>query len=400
LTDDVTKYQRLARIGSAFTPRAPVDRLALLSGRRPQIMEVVSAVGQKGLHVALYGERGVGKTSLANVLSEIFHNQNLPEYRAVMINCNTEDVFDSIWRNVFRELHLALEDDASPEDVRYHLSRLDPPAIIVIDELDRVEDDDSLSLLSDTVKSLSDRAVPSTLVLVGVAGSVDELIGEHRSVERALVQVEMPRMSLSELREVLERGFGEIGLTARPTALNKITALSEGLPHFTHLLGGFASERVVADDRNEVVLADVDAAIDRAVTTHTMRSAYQTATRSTRADNLYPDVLLACALAAKDALGFFSAGAVRDPLEIVAKRRLQIPAFARHLKQFLQPERGSVLYRTGEPRRYFYRFANPLLQPYVILNGLAENRITDEEVAELQGIDFTSESPLEQRRLF
>lgn len=401
MTDDIAKYGRLTRVGQAFTPRAPVDRLRLLSGRQSQLMEVVSAVGQKGLHVALYGERGVGKTSLANVLAEIFDSEGLPTYQAVSVNCNTDDSFTSLWRNVFRELHIEHNGDSvSPEDVRYHLARLETPAIIVIDELDRIEDDESLSLLSDTVKTLSDHAVDSTLILVGVAGSVEELIGEHRSVERAVVQVEMPRMNPRELRGILEKGFEYIGIAETLPAIEKITTLSEGLPHFTHLLGGYASERVVADDRDEVRSSDVDAAIERAVRTHTMRSAYQTATRSPRADNLYPEVLLACALAPKDSLGFFTAGSIRDPLELVAKRRLQIPAFARHLSRFLEPERGSILYRTGEPRRFFYRFANPLMQPYVILSGLAEGRITDEQVAELQGEEATSDVPIEQRRLF
>jgi hypothetical protein len=391
---------RLSRVGQAFTPRAPVDRLALLSGRQPQLMEVVSAVGQKGLHVALYGERGVGKTSLANVLAEIFDNENLPAFQAASVNCSTEDTFSTVWGNVFRELGIEHEGDVIfPEDVRYHLARFEKPALIVVDELDRIVDDDSLSLLSDTIKTLSDHAVPSTLVLVGVAGSVDELIGEHRSVERAVVQVEMPRMTMPELREILDKGFEHIGISATVDAVEKITTLSEGLPHFTHLLGGFASERVVADDRDEVRGADVGAAIERAVRTHTMRSAYQTATRSPRTDNLFQEVLLACALAPKDSLGFFTAGAIRDPLEIVAGRRLQIPAFARHLKEFLQPERGSVLHRTGEPRKYFYRFANPLMPPYVILSGFAEGRITDEQIADIQG-EVMDDVPSEQRRLF
>ena len=40
--------------------------------------------------------------------------------------------------------------------------------VIVLDEYDRVEDDDALSLIADTIKSLSDHAVETKLVIVGV----------------------------------------------------------------------------------------------------------------------------------------------------------------------------------------------------------------------------------------
>ncbi len=57
-----------------------------------------------------------------------------------------------------------------------------------------------------------------------------------------------------------------------------------------------------------------------------------------------------------------------------------IPAFSNHLSQFLEADRGSVLQREGSSRRYFYRFSDPILQPYVILNGLSEGSITDDQL--------------------
>src|SRR5439155_19716416 len=49
---------------------------------------------------------------------------------------------------------------------RYALRDVDPK-LIVIDELDRLEDDDTISLLADTIKTLSDHSIPGTLMLVG-----------------------------------------------------------------------------------------------------------------------------------------------------------------------------------------------------------------------------------------
>ena len=381
---EMAKLERIAAVARAFTPGAPVNRLDMLAGRIQQLGDIVSAVSMVGQHVALYGERGVGKTSLASVLAPFFSIANPDErYQDVMVNCSTDDTFTRLWQNVFAELGLPFADDPgeqlSPESVRRRLQALDPPALIVIDELDRLEDDDALTSLADTIKTLSDHAVPSKLVLVGVARSIGELVGEHASIVRALVQIEMPRMSGRELAEILTKGCEKAGLTVRPNAVEEVVTLSEGLPHYTHLLGLHAGQRAVQNDRSEIVLLDVQEAIPKAVSRHTILSDYQRATRSARKDALFTQVLLACALAPKNQLGFFTSGSIREPLEVIAGRRIDIPAFSNHLSQFLDPERGAVLQREGSQRRYFYRFSDPILQPYVILTGLAEKLITDEQ---------------------
>jgi Cdc6-like AAA superfamily ATPase len=386
----VPKIQRIARVASAFTPGAPIDSLNLFRGRWNQIQDVISAAAQRGYHVALYGERGVGKTSLANVLAEVFALPDLPQFQAGFVTCNTESTFESVWRDVYRELEIEIRVGIAPEDVRFDLGRLETPAMIVIDELDRLTDDDSLTLIADTIKTLSDHVVQSTIVLVGVAQSLDGLIGEHASIVRNLQQVEMPRMSPDELTEILDKGFTACELDATEDAIAKIVRLSEGLPHYTHLLALHAGQRAVQDDRSAITLSDVNAAIAPAIARHSIRSDYVQATRSTRAGTLYEQVLLACALTTKNNLGTFTAGAIREPLRIVSKRRLDIPAFARHLAQFLEPERGSILHREGEPRHYFYRFADPLLERYVVLNGLASGLVTEQQVEMLRHMPVVS----------
>src|SRR4051812_48461788 len=98
------KLRRLARVPHVFTPGAPVNRYALFGGRMEQVLDVLNTVGQRGQHVMLYGERGVGKTSLANVLAEIFAGKSEAALRSVGVNCQTNDTYASVWSNVFREL--------------------------------------------------------------------------------------------------------------------------------------------------------------------------------------------------------------------------------------------------------------------------------------------------------
>jgi Cdc6-like AAA superfamily ATPase len=392
--DNAGKLRRYARVGEVFTPGAPVDRFALFAGRTPQIMSVVDAINQRGQHVVLYGERGVGKTSLANILAEVFWVQETGNpLWAAKVNCTSQDDYHTLWSNIFREINKLeefqrnwTERPPDPEDVRYLLERLDDRLLIVIDELDRLENDDALSLLADTIKTLSDHSVDVTLVMVGVADSIDELIGDHRSVERALAQVPMQRMSVEELMEIIEKGLDRLELTISEEAKTRIARLSEGLPFYTHLLSLHAAQRTVMDDRSGIETQDVERAIGSAVekAQHSIRTDYQQAIRSTRAESQFDQVLLACALAPKDELGYFTASAVREPLSRIMGTRREIPSFARHLKKFAEPSRGCVLQKTGQKGRHFYRFQTPLLQPFVILNGLAKGLIAEDLLVELQ----------------
>ena len=384
--NETAKLGRIRAVSRAFTPGAPVSQLDMLAGRAEQLTDIVSAAELPGQHIGLYGERGVGKTSLATVLAEYF-GDTVGGVDAVAVNCSSDEDFSSLWREVFAELPADDEEppnDYTPEYVRRRLQRLDTSALIVIDELDRLDNDDALTAIADTIKTLSDHRVPSTLVLVGVGRSMGDLIGEHASIVRTLVQIEMPRMRPDELAAIITTGCDRAGIRARQDAIADIVALSEGLPHYTHLLALHAGLRTVQDDRTEITATDVQRAIPKAVDRHTIESDYQLATRSARKDALFSEVLLACALAQKNQLGFFTSGAIRGPLEVIAGRLIEIPAFSNHLSQFLEPERGAVLQREGTSRRYFYRFTDPIFQPYVILRGLSEELISDAQLRKIQ----------------
>ena len=251
---NTSKIQRLILVVRVFTPGGPVNELALFAGRSDQVLQVLSAVSEPGRHVIIYGERGVGKTSLANVLGDFLKYIDPDSRPPALVNCNTQDDYRSIWVKILREVGTPFEDEMwtlrhpDPEDIRFALqqSSEEMPSVIIIDELDRVENPDAISLLADTVKTLSDHAVGITLLFVGVADSIDELIDDHRSVERALAQVRMPRMSMNELSEIVDNGMTQLEMTIDGDARLKMARLSEGLPHYTHLLAMHAAQRATA----------------------------------------------------------------------------------------------------------------------------------------------------------
>jgi Cdc6-like AAA superfamily ATPase len=401
-----TKLTRRMALNRAFTPSTPVSTRAAFSGRIDQIMQITSAVVQPGRHAILYGERGVGKTSLANILSDLLVRTE-DDFRnlAVRVNCSVSDDFRSIWSKIFAELNINTKsyfpayETPNPDQLRRILAAVDPYMVIVIDEYDRVENDDALSLMADTIKALSDHAVATKLVLVGVSDSIENLIGEHESVRRCLEEVQVPRMNSAEMRELVMRGFFEAEVKIEKKAVERIVRLSEGLPPYGHLLSLKAGERAVNDDRDTVYLRDVVESTEAVVRSHSGAALYHHAVESSRPENLYAHVLAACALADKDDLGYFTAKAVEEPMSRIMGSPYKTPSFSRHISSFLQESRGCVLERRGEVKRYRYRFRDPLMQPFAILAAIANKLIPDEyqrELFDTEGTDADWEDVMAQ----
>src|SRR5262249_55979420 len=196
--------------------------------------------------------------------------------------------------------------------------------IIVLDELDRLSADPRRAL-ADLIKTLSDHAINATLVLVGVADSVEQLIQEHQSVERALVQIRMPRMMTNEITQIVNTGVARLNMTVSGLARARIARLSQGLPHYAHLLGLYAARAAIDQRQTNISEESVKLAMTRAIqgAQHTIRSAYDYAVRSPRKDNLFGDVLLSCAMAETNELGYFAAQDVRKPMQLITGRRYE-----------------------------------------------------------------------------
>jgi hypothetical protein len=244
---------------------------------------------------------------------------------------------------------------------------------IFIDEFDRLRDPESRILFADTIKMLSDRLVRATVFLIGVADSVGELIREHRSIERALVQIHMPRMAPEELAEIATTGIATARMQIAGGAVKKITTLSQGLPHYTQLLTQLAAQCALGRRRADVTTRDVDVAVGRAIdrAQQSIVEAYREAIAGTPT-SIYREVLLACALAPEDEFGFFAASDVRDPLGRIMGKPLRMTAFAQQLDELSEDSRGAVLQKYGSADTSRYRFVDPLLQPYVAMRGVSE----------------------------
>jgi Cdc6-like AAA superfamily ATPase len=378
-----------------FTPSTPVDERDLFAGRQDQRMQLLEAVAERGRHAVVYGERGVGKTSLAKVFYLWLSGATRRVYK-IRVQCDPTDDFTSIWRKIFRELRVdALRNGQSelvsldefysdrilPHDVKRELSSfsLNDIPIIVIDEFDKVRDLKIAELTANTIKALSDDGVNVTVIIIGASGSVDDLIGEHESIKRCISQIKMPRMSNPELGEILEKRLPRLRMKITDDAKTTIVVLSRGLPAYTHALAQFAATNAIREHRLVIREQHVEKAISDLLsqTDQSCKSDYQVAVHSNQSDNLYRHVLLACALAKADDEGYFLPVAVCDPLSRILGRRVEISTFQQHLNKFASGERGRVLYRKGKQRAFRFRFSDPMMQPYVIMSGIRDGLINE-----------------------
>ena len=323
---------------------------------------------------------------------------------APRIGCVSTDSYQDLWRKAFREINYTTEAQATglrgrsnrvqvnvgeglPEkftadEVRRLVSRIGAQAVLVLifDEFDTLGAQ-TRKAMAETVKLFSDYNVHGTLIFVGVADDVGELLRDHRSIERALIQVPMPRMSDDELMEIVQNGMAKLSTTIDLSAALRITSLSRGLPHYTHLLSLHAVRSALSRASTHVEDADVEDAVRTALkdAQQSTIEAYIKATESSQRVTLYKQVLLACALSETNPLGYFTAAAVSAPLSAIMGKKYEIPSYARHLNEFCDDRRGHVLVRIGEPRNHRFRFANPLMQPFVILEGHASKLVPDRQ---------------------
>lgn len=290
---------------------------------------------------------------------EIPLSRNVPINRSVSGADRTQGTFAQL-----------LPENVTPHSVRMALHNRGR-FLFIIDEVDRIKDKITTTLLADTIKALSDHATDATLVLVGVAESVDTLIAEHESVQRALIQVHMPRMSQIEIDKIISNGLSNVGMTIEQTARILIHKLSQGLPHYAHLLGMHSALAAAAHDRLHITHDDTHRALRKALkyAQQSIADDYERATTSS-GETLYRWVLLACALAKTDKYGYFTASDVVVPMTMIMKKDCPVSLFSKHLNAFCEVKHGPALHRTAISRGYKYKFRNAIMQPYVLMKGL------------------------------
>ena len=250
--------------------------------------------------------------------------------------------------------------------------------IFIFDEFDRIIDQESLFLMADLIKHYSNNPSRITIIIVGVGDTLIDLFGSHESIARCCAQIKMPRMSSEELREIITERIPKIGFEISDETIANIVRLSQGLPGYVHLLGQLCLRNAIERRSKAIENEDFRFALSTALekTDYLTRQDYYKAISSPSKDNKYKEVLLACALAKSNELGYFFAGDIREPYSAIRGKEMDIPNYSTNLSNLCSDERGAALIKSGKPKRFQYRFANPLLQPLTIMMGIHDGMIT------------------------
>ncbi|MBI4449306.1 AAA family ATPase [Candidatus Woesearchaeota archaeon] len=382
------KEERLKLIGQVFTPELPIKTKDFFIGRLDVLARCLSVVERPGAHVILHGHRGVGKTSLATILKILCDVENR---RTFFASCDSVDTYESLWRKVFKDV--LIQRDGDGDEVSEDISTLESPfpeesyatfgaskvvevlkaindeTVIILDEFDRLDEKFNRRLFSDTIKVVSDNLSGVTFIIVGVSEDVVTLIGEHASIERNLVQENLPVMPPAELREIIENGLQILGMTMDITIQESIVKFSCGYPHFTHLLALHACRNAVLRDRLDVqAVPDLRSAVSLSIaqSLDSLRSAYRDGTSGTR-ESIYEQVLWASALADIDDNNTFQAKDLLTPLSKILRRQVIYQSFIGHLSKLCNRDRGEILQKSGGKGRVRYTFRDPRMRAFCLL---------------------------------
>jgi hypothetical protein len=305
---------------AAFTPAHIIDDPERFAGRQKELDAIADGLAVPGGHILIYGNRGIGKSSLAQQMILMAQNHATLTHRLThkpfkefdflpfYIQCDDslETVTDILTRLLTSEtglsewlpfkvtkmegtvstgaalklkvVEISGKGDAKATSERAvidsgvvglfvealgvisHADIAKSGVLIVIDEFDRVKDKTGLASL---MKSLDARI---KLALVGVSTNVMELIGDHESIARQLTGgcVEVDPMSREEIGELFDRAEKvlEHEVHFPEETRDFVAKLANGHPFLVHVIGLMSSIAALRGGKVEVLVDDAQSALD------------------------------------------------------------------------------------------------------------------------------------------
>jgi archaellum biogenesis ATPase FlaH len=252
-----------------ISPTSPIQSEEHLVGRAKQLQQVAQALYAAGRTIFIYGERGVGKTSLAQTVA---YSHQSSTHDPILLACTPETTFTGLLsealahlqngkrntsttahnikvgikgfgveygRNRHEEIVPQINAAADLNSVANALieaaeARRNEKTVVVVDEFDRITSDTERAHFADFIKQLGDQKISVRFVFCGVAESLQKLLGSHGSCYRYLESIELKTLSYDARFEIIDNAAKALGVVVDSPPRYRIAAISDGFPHYIH----------------------------------------------------------------------------------------------------------------------------------------------------------------------
>lgn len=397
---DLTEPEFVDILQRYLTPSSPINRLQALKGRDAQVTQITRAFHSPGRHVFIHGDRGVGKSSLALSVGNYLSPDG---QRPIQLACNRESFFSIIQNLAAQLLSIApvgggvdvgklglsgygltanieakLKQKEIPETsslneavsiIRYCVDRTIGEPVVIFDEFDAIKSDEDRALFADFIKQMGDQEVGLKMFFTGIGQSLENLLAAHHSCYRYLASVALEPLNWNGRLEIIKAAGEAFGVEVDISTQYRIGAISDGFPHYIHLI----CEKlfwVVFDDPDEFSKVSVDhyrEAVYRAVEDIEpfLRELYETATRKYNDD--YQEILWAVAdhhefsRRSVDIFHSYTDIMKQRPSEAVDRTK-----FNNRMNSLKRESHGAILVGT---RQGWYELREPILRGYIRLRA-------------------------------
>jgi hypothetical protein len=266
-----------------FTPARPISSTEYLRGREVKLRDIDRAFNSEGKHIFIYGDRGVGKTSLARTAAFVHASS---DYEPPTIECEVKSTPYQLLRDIavrcLPPRHLIEQSTKKGTakigpsflgfEVQQEIKAGQIPAItsmndalaiishvaalniktpvIVIDEFDVISDQDTRRAFASFLKHISDQEIAIRFIVCGIGDSLDEMIGSHLSTGRYLKPVELERLSHDARWAIITSAADELRVEIDRESVIRIGQISDGFPYYIHLIGDKLFWAMFDDDKD------------------------------------------------------------------------------------------------------------------------------------------------------
>lgn len=399
---------RKSGVRKVFTPHTPINTSDHFFGRDEDVRRIITVVNTPGQHILVYGDRGVGKTSLAKTTCSLLLSPRNNE-RYLLKICDRSDTFSTLFVEALERVNcdISVEDVTkgfkcagkaginlgfanSGVDGEFHSSTtyrnhtdLKSPSwlankvksldcIFLLDEVDTLIDDEDRKKLAELIKLLSDLDSKFKIIIVGIATTGSELTAGHQSIQRCLKEIHLKRMTDDDIKKIVVNGMNKIGKIPKEEVVDKIVNISSGFPHFAHLICLKCAEIAVTSNKTHIELDILDQALVEAArdSEDTLSNTLNSMLRETNSPQEYKLILLAASYCQRRD---FRSRELSDRLSELFGTDISSSSLSSRLKKLTEPYNGNtILSRTA---RGFFTFTDPRMASFIKILFNTSNRV-------------------------